>query len=501
MLKKIKSFLFENQTIRQTVVKNTFWLAVSNIGGRLLRAIIIIYAARVLGAKGWGVFSYAVTLAAFFTVFVDIGINNIVMREIARVRDIAKRSEILSTSLWLKIILLAIGVFIIIFLAPRFTTIQAAKKILPIIALILAFDTLREFGSSLIRGVEKMEIETGLFILTNIAIIAFGFLLLWLSPTVVSFTFSYAIGTGVGAIATLFVIKKYVRGLLSSFSGRLIKFIITSAWPFAISGVLGMLMLNADILILGWLRSAQEVGFYSAANRIIQLLYVLPSVLALSVLPTFSRLADKDNPKMRFVVERVLSLVFLAALPMAAGGVILGKPIITLIFGGGYASGAIPFQILMATLIIDYSAVTLSQAIFSYNRQKNLIVYSAIGGITNIALDLIFIPKFGMIGCAGATLIAQLLSNIYLWRTMKTINNFHILPYLKKIFIATIAMSIVSFSFLFLGLNVLVIIGSSILVYFGCLYLLKEPVLKEVKVLLQSHIFTQEKPAPVTLPF
>ncbi len=500
MLKKVKSFLFENQTIRQTVAKNTFWLTVSNVGGRLLRAIIIIYAARVLGADGWGSFSYAITLMAFLTVFVDMGINNIVMREVAKIKDVSGRSEILSTSFWLKIILLALGVFVVIFIAPQFTTIQAAKAILPIVSLILVFDTIREFGSSLIRGIEKMELETGLFILTNIAIVSFGFLLLYFSPTVGAFAFAYAAGTGVGAMATLLVIRKYVGGIFWSFSRQLVKSILASAWPFAISGILGMLMLNADILILGWLKSAQEVGFYSAANRIVQFLYLLPAIITLSVLPTFSRLAHKDDQKIRFVLERILSLIFLAALPMAAGGIILGKEIMTFVFGAGYAPGAVSFQILMATLIIDYSAVVLSYTVFSYNRQKNLIVYSAIGGTTNVVLNLLFIPKFGIIGCAWATFIAQLLSNIYLWRTMKTINNFHILPYLKKIFIATIAMSLVSFLLLFLGLNVLVIIGLSIFVYFGCLCLLKEPVLKEIKILLQSHIFTQEKPAPVTLP-
>lgn len=500
MLKRIKSFLFENQTVRQTVAKNTFWLTVSNVGGRLLRAVIIIYAARVLGAGEWGAFSYAITLAAFLTVFVDIGINNIVMKEVAKAKNIVGRSEILSTALWLKIILLIIGLFVIIFLAPRFTTIEAAKALFPIVAFVLVFDILREFGSSLIRGIEKMELEAGLFILTNIAIVTLGFLLLRFSPTVTSFTFSYAVGTGIGTIATLFVIKKYVRGLFSGFSRKLLRPILASAWPFAISGILGMLMLNADILILGWLRSAEEVGFYSAANRIVQLLYLLPSIITFSILPTFSRLAYQDDSKLRLALERILSLLFLVALPMAAGGVILGKEIMTFVFGAGYAPGAVSFQILMATLIIDYSAVVLSFTVFSYNRQKNLIVYSAIGGATNIVLDLLLIPKFGMVGCAWATFIAQLLSNIYLWRTMKSINDFHILPYLKKISAAAIVMTLTSFALLLLGLNVLVIIGFSIFVYFGCLYLLKEPVLKEIKNLLQSHILTQEKPAPVTLP-
>lgn len=497
MVKKIKSLLFQNLTTRQTVAKNTFWLAVSNIGGRSLRAFVIVYAARLLGAEGWGIFSYALTFVAFITIFADMGISYTVAREVSKTKDVLRRSEILSTAFWLKTALLAVGVFVVIFIAPRFTVIQAAKNLLPITSLVLIFDTLRDFGFSVIRGLEKMELETGLFMLTNLAIVAFGFAFLYFSPTVLSFTLSYVAGASVGAIATLFVVKKFIAGLFSKFSRRLIKQILTSTWPFAISGILGLFMLNADIIILGWLRSAEEVGFYSAANRIIQLLYILPTILAVSILPTFSRLASQDNKKMRLFIERTMTLLLLTALPMASGGIILGKEIMTLVFGVNYAPGAASFQILMATLAIDFSALILSYAIFSYDRRSNLVVYSAIGGVTNVVLDLLLIPKFGITGSAWATFAAQLLSNIYLWRTMKAISYFHVLPYLGKILISTAIMSIASLSMLSLGLNTLVIIGVSVLIYFGCLYLLKEPVLKEIKQTFQPRVFSQEKTIPV----
>ena len=56
MTEKIKSFLFENKTLRQTVVKNVFWLFSGQMIGRLLRAAVVVYAARILGAEGWGLF-------------------------------------------------------------------------------------------------------------------------------------------------------------------------------------------------------------------------------------------------------------------------------------------------------------------------------------------------------------------------------------------------------------------------------------------------------------
>ena len=87
MFKKIKEFLFENKNSRQTIAKNSFWLSLANFGGRAIKAAIIIYAARVLGAAGYGVFSYVITLAGFFSLFMDPGINNVLIREGAKVSE------------------------------------------------------------------------------------------------------------------------------------------------------------------------------------------------------------------------------------------------------------------------------------------------------------------------------------------------------------------------------------------------------------------------------
>ena len=103
MLQKLKSFLFTNTSTRQTIAKNTFWLAISNIGGRLLRSIVIIYAARVLGANGWGVFSYAISLATFLTIFIDFGINAILIKESSQ-ETVAERPSGCLKRRWLPLV-------------------------------------------------------------------------------------------------------------------------------------------------------------------------------------------------------------------------------------------------------------------------------------------------------------------------------------------------------------------------------------------------------------
>ena len=180
--------------------------------------------------------------------------------------------------------------------------------------------------------------------------------------------------------------------------------ILKSAWPFAVTSALGILLTNTDILIISWMRTAVDVGVYSAAIRIVQLLYLAPGIIATTTLPVFSRLAKRDPTGFRLALERTVSLVFLISIPISLGGAILSSGIIRLIFGPAYVAGSIAFSILMLSLAFDYSGGIIGNAVFAYDHQKSLIVCSVIGGVGNVVFDLLLIPRWGMDGSAVATL-------------------------------------------------------------------------------------------------
>ena len=482
MWTKIKSFLFKNTTDKQTVAKNTVWLTISNFGGRLLKAIVVIYAARVLGTTDYGLFSYAMTLAGFFTLFVDPGVNAMVMREIPKSNDTDRR-HILSTTLVIKIFLVGISGLFIFFVAPYFSTLPGAKALLPIAACIVVFDSFREFFSSFIRARERMEWEAAIFLTTNAVIVVAGFLFLWYSKTAVAFGWSYVPGVLVGAILGGYILRDYLKNIFSYFSLKLIKPIVTSAWPFAVTGGLGFLLTNADVLIISWLKTASDVGIYGAAIRIIQIFYLVPMIFQFSTLPLLARLAaNRDTEKFRNALERVVSVIFVASIPLAIGGFVVGTEVMRLVFGAAYASGGLSLKILMLTMLVDFPAAVISNAIFAYDHQKSLIVASAIGGVGNVILDIALIPHFGIAGSAIATLIAQIASNAYLWSAMKKINYFEVLPKLGKVALAGILMGLASFALLAIHTEIIVNILISTVIYFGLLVLFREHLLKDIAV-------------------
>lgn len=487
MFTHIKNLLFKNQTNRQTFAKNTFWMTFGNLSGRLIRAGIIIYAARILGAGGWGLFSYGITLVTFLTVFVDIGIDSIMLRESAKAKeDLVRQGQIISTSLFIKLVLLAIGVSVVLFVAPLFAVLPGVKRLFGFMAAVLVFDSLRNFGFSIIRSKEKMELEAALYMLTNVAIVAAGIISLHLRPTVMSFTASYAFGTAMGMLATFYVLKKEAVKAFSHFSKPLVKEILYSAWPFAVSGVLGLLLLNTDILIIGQLRSAQDVGFYSAAVRIVQLLYLFGNIMSLSSLPIFSRFVKEEHEKIKTALRNILRFSLAFSIPIALLGITAGGPIIDFVFGKEYSPATLSFQVLLLTLAFNSLASVLGNIVFVYNKQKMLTIYTAIGGFLNVILDLMLIPRFGINGSAFATLFSSIISDAFLWYITWRIVRFDINLKIGRILSASVISSTFLFVLLKAGIHVIISAPVAGLTYIVILYLLKEPLLKEIKSILRT---------------
>lgn len=485
MISRLKELLFQNKSQKQTIVKNVFWLGLSQAGSRLIRAIIIIYAARALGKADYGVFSYLLGLAGFFTIFGDVGINQIITREMAKHPE--RRLAYFSTAFWMKVFLFSAMTVLIVFSVPYFSNVEKANQLIYIVVLITIFDGLREFCFTAFRAKEKMEMEALVMTLTNTAITVFGFIALYFYLSSQSLGWSYAIATAAGATAGVVILRSSFKAVLSGFDKNLIKPIIKDAWPILLTGTVGALSFNTDIIMLGWWHAAEEIGIYSASQKIVFLLYSLPAILASAFFPALSRLiGQKEKDKIKQLMEKGAAASFVIAVPMAIGGIILARPIIELIYKQEYLSSIPTFQILIATLLTVFPSTLIANALIAYNQQKKLGLYTALGAGANIALNAMLIPVYGAAGAAAATLISQYANNIPAWLLIKKMNNFHTFRHLKKITAAAIIMGVFSFLLNKIELNVIMNIVVSAGIYFGTLYLFKEEFLEEIKSLLMK---------------
>ncbi len=482
-ISRIKNFLSANHTVRQTILKNTFWLSFSELVGRLLKAAVIIYAARVLGAAGFGTFSYVMGLASLLTAFSDLGMSPIVVREGAKNPQL--RARYFSTALGLTSLLALASAIIIIFGAPLITKIPVSQTLVLVVAFVFVLDMIRGLvGSAIFRASEKMEGEALVNIVTQIALIGAGFYLLTRFRSPEGLALAYAIGSAIGLLLALYLVRGYIRQFIARFEKALIKPILSASIPISLASILGVVMINTDIVLLGWLTNATQVGLFAAAQKPVTLLYAIPSLIAAGIFPALARFAEKNQNHFRLLNEKSIVAVLLFAIPLTVGFLLVGKEIIHLLYGSEYLPATLTMQILAITLITMFPMSMLSNGIFAYNKQKFLVKVGVVGVAVNALLDIILIPILGIAGCAIATVGTQVITSASIWFKMKQINNFSVIGNLKKIIIATLLMGLAVAGLIQVSLHILLIIILATIIYFGTLILLKEKLFSDLKSIL-----------------
>jgi O-antigen/teichoic acid export membrane protein len=420
------------------------------------------------------------SLVTIFTIFSDLGLTNILTRELTKRTE--EKLEYLSTALAVKLILLLVTIIIIAIFAPLISKFAEAKPLMFIIALTVAFESLRSFLYPNTRSQNKMEVEAGLVITAEVltTFVVLGIFLKY--QTVTALVYSYMIGNGIGLLITLFFLREYIIDIFKYFKKQLIRPILQSAWPFTIMGVFGVFMTSIDSVIIGIYTNTHILGLYAAAQRPISLLYILPSFISVGLFPIISKFSqNREGKKLSLIIEKSSLLSLLIALPIVAGGIITAGPIINVTFGYEFIGAVSTFQILLLSLLIVFPGAMLADFILAEDKQKVFIKSSFFGAITNVVLDLILIPVLGIAGSAIATVAALMVTNGILLREIKKTVSFNFIAGLKKMVTATIIMSLLAYVLKIFTVPLILIVLLSAVTYFGLLFIMKDQLIEDVK--------------------
>lgn len=475
-LVSLKSFLFENTTIRQTIAKNTFWLFFGQIVSRLIKVALVVYAARILGVEGYGLFSFALSYIMILAIFSDIGISSLLVREMSKNFDLPSRQKYFSTSFYLKLGLLVIFI-LLVFIGSQFTPKKEIVPILWTLSIMMFFEILKSIFSALAQSLEKMEIIAASDIASTFFTTVFGLIFLIIFPSPKILGFAYAMGAAAGFFSLLFSLRRYIGWLFFGFDFPLAKKIVSWAWPFAAGSLIGYILTYTDSLMLGWMKPIDSVGLYSAALKIPQILMIPAGLIATATLPAISRLAA-EKEKLKIFVRKTSEMLIYLALPLIVGGIILARPIMMTVFGSQYLMGAPVFQIIIPLILLVYLNGILGNVFFAKNLQKTTMVFSAIAAGLNVFLNYLLIPQYSFVGAAGATILSQFLNfTLLLWLFKKIFDDLPIsLEQIKKPLLATILIGIFLLIPIVNQLTIWATIPVAGFIYFLLIYFFKAPV-------------------------
>ena len=361
---------------------------------------------RRLGPEGFGGFKFLFAFIYFFQTINDLGINTILIRDLARTPE--RTRELVHNILGFKILLAIASTLVAWAVAAWWPALTPSVRwavaifalILPIQAMTLPIVTLR--ANVLIGRASMIEVVnrvTG-FVFMMIAILR--------GHGLIAVTAALVLGELAGLSAVVATTHRFVAPI-PAFDRRVWKEVLRSSLPLGVAGLLVSLVNRFDFIMLQLLdrtNGLTAVGYYAAAYQVTGLLERLPLFVMATLYPLMSRLAAEDPAALVAVYRRSLRDFALLTVPMVAGVTFLAPFGIRLLNGANFLPAVLPLRILVWSTACLYPAMTAGNLLIALGKpNKNLLTW-AIAAPVNLGLNLLLIPKYGVPGAALSTAVS-----------------------------------------------------------------------------------------------
>jgi|TARA_B110000459_G_scaffold198641_1_gene243933 O-antigen/teichoic acid export membrane protein len=408
MITKFKSLQKNQGFIKYS--KNISWLFFERILRITVGLFVSVWVAKYLGPKQFGFFSYTLSFVALFGFMVTISHTSIVVREL--VKNPNHNDEIVSTAFWLKIMGAMLGVLITLAISINFTSNDRFVNILILIIassnIFHSFNVVDDYFQS--KVMNKFVVITNvisLFLSSVIKII----LILNDAPLIafvwVVFFDNFILASG--------FIYFYIK-LNSKFKIKNLKFksktailLLKDSWPLMISSAAILIHIKVDQVIIKEILGLEAVGQYAAAARVSEAWYFIPSVLTASFFPAIINAKKNNEDLYNSRLQKLYDIMVWVAIAIAIPMIFLSDWLIEILYGYQYSEAGNVLMIHIWAGVFVSLGLASNGWLICENLQKFLLVNTFIATITNIGLNYILIPKFGIVGAAWATIISYFL--------------------------------------------------------------------------------------------
>ncbi|UIP01534.1 flippase (plasmid) [Halobaculum sp. CBA1158] len=174
---------------------------------------------------------------------------------------------------------------------------------------------------------------------------------------------------------------------------------------------------RVDVLLVGALLDMTAVGFYTVAKQVSDFVSMPASSFGFTVSPALSEQRERgETDRAARVYERSLTYVLLAYVPAVTGLALVAGPMVRYVFGADYL-GAVPVvQVYAGFILVNAVNKVTSDGLDYLGRARSRAVIKSAMAVANAVLNLILIPRLGVVGAALATVITYTVytgSNVY----------------------------------------------------------------------------------------
>lgn len=395
---------------RLSLFKRFSALGIGTLIAQVLMAVNAILLARHLSPSAYGQLVIVFSISSITSIVFNFGLDTWILKTGPAEQNV---EEITGTVISIKTSLGVAWLILLAFLIPSFQPQVFPQILLIISALDIWMDSLLKAQNAAFAVQDKfgriarlMLLARGGRLLGTVLLIAFG------SRILIHFALMRLLATLFTALIALYILKpKFARVSLRTYHT-----ILTQSLSYAVSDMLSLLYLQADVSLLGvLLGNTHEVGLYTPASGLISALFVIPYSAYMVLVPYLSKLHVNKHIPSTIVRDVFIGLTVIGLLLWLSIS-LFGEQIAVLLLGDEYQSSGLLLKRLSPILLFKSTSFAAVAFLVAVDWQQKRLGVQAVTALINLILNLILIPSLGVWGAARAYLMSEMLLMLgYLW--------------------------------------------------------------------------------------
>ena len=405
---------------KSKISKETFWAYLAKFIYAFGGLFIIIFIPKWAGVEIYGGFSLILAYISIFGVFFGAPVEGAIKKEITESKFNIKSKKYFIEGFKLKIIFsicfFSILFFILFLLGESFLRTYFLEF------LILAF-VMNLWGLvvNTFEAVHRLFFETAMYVIeysTKVILIIYFYFIsqLTLKTILYSFISGYFLAFLSGLIVLFIKFEGLrIKELLSIFSldKEITKKILHRTFFLSLTGISFVILTRFDTIMIDYFLTKEAVGFYNISSSIAFNLTILSVPIILGIIPLF---ANTKNIKKLFY-KYTKKLIWINLL-IFVSLFFVSDFLINLLYGPGFEASISVMKILAIYPLLASLQGFSQQILILKDKTKQIFIFGVIAVITNVVLNIILIPLFGISGAATSTILSYgvwtILSIIYL---------------------------------------------------------------------------------------
>ena len=390
----------------RVLLKNTAALSVAEIVSKVVSTLYFVILARYVGVDGVGQISAGQAVVYTLILLVGFGMDQLLIRDVSA--DKSRVGPYVTTVLALRVVLAALFVGILVIVV---NALGYSRELATIAYLYGANAVLRAFTDvalDVFRAYERMEYNLVVRVSRDVINVVLSLIAIWMGAEIAWIVMVSVAASALELVLAWMLFRRHFDVPLPRPDLLVGKRMLVTALPFLLVAVYPLAQSQLNTIVLSATASVTQVGRFAAANTVMAMLLLAPSIFTQALYPVFSRLSTRESSargsRLRMAYRKSFDYMFMLGAAVSVGTYLTADRILPLVLGEAFIQAVPAMKILAWLPVVSYVGFCSGNYLTAAGRERLYVVTEGVFTVLNVIVVILVTPRFGYLGACWVML-------------------------------------------------------------------------------------------------